>query len=60
MVPAVSTTLNPKATSQGGGRPQNGTLWLARLRQPNSMSRSLDCTDERKRVSGSGANVVRA
>ncbi|KAM1080397.1 hypothetical protein EV1_014938 [Malus domestica] len=26
MVPAVSTTLNPKATSQGGGRPQNGTV----------------------------------
>ncbi|TQE12812.1 hypothetical protein C1H46_001458 [Malus baccata] len=26
MVPVVSTTLNPKATSQGGGRPQNGTV----------------------------------
>ncbi|KAB2609055.1 QWRF motif-containing protein 2 [Pyrus ussuriensis x Pyrus communis] len=66
MVPAVLTTLNPKAASQGGSRPQNGTvrppssssteqqLWPARLRQPNSMSKSLDCTDERKMVSGYG------
>lgn len=35
--------------------------WPARLRQPNSMSRSMDCTDERKRLNGSvNGNVVRA
>ncbi|XVF39824.1 hypothetical protein PTKIN_Ptkin01aG0063200 [Pterospermum kingtungense] len=35
--------------------------WPARLRQPNSMSRSMDCTDERKRLNGSvNSNVVRA
>ncbi|OMO70720.1 hypothetical protein COLO4_28521 [Corchorus olitorius] len=35
--------------------------WPARLRQPNSMTRSMDCTDERKRLNGSGnGNVVRA
>lgn len=34
--------------------------WPARLRQPNSMSRSVDCTDERKKLGGSGGNVVRA
>ncbi|XVE95016.1 hypothetical protein REPUB_Repub02eG0059700 [Reevesia pubescens] len=33
--------------------------WPARLRQPNSMSRSMDCTDERKRLNGSvKGNVV--
>ncbi|XP_022752547.1 QWRF motif-containing protein 2-like isoform X2 [Durio zibethinus] len=32
-----------------------------RLRQPNSVSRSMDCTDERKRLNGSvNGNVVRA
>ncbi|KAJ0025679.1 hypothetical protein Pint_08659 [Pistacia integerrima] len=35
--------------------------WPGRLRQPNSMSRSVDYTDERKKLSGgSGGNVVRA
>ncbi|KAG2699026.1 hypothetical protein I3843_07G173500 [Carya illinoinensis] len=33
--------------------------WPARLRQANCMSRSLDCTDERKKVGGPGS-VVRA
>ncbi|KAK4859352.1 hypothetical protein QYF36_004128 [Acer negundo] len=34
--------------------------WPGRLRQPNSMSRSVDCTDERRKLGGSGGNVVRA
>lgn len=35
--------------------------WPGRLRLPNSMSRSVDFTDERKQLSGgSGGNVVRA
>lgn len=34
--------------------------WPARMQQPNSMSRSMDCTDERKRMGGSRSNVVRA
>ncbi|XWS14786.1 hypothetical protein CRYUN_Cryun35bG0038100 [Craigia yunnanensis] len=36
-------------------------FWPARLRQPNSMSRSMDSMDERKRLNGSvNGNVVRA
>ncbi|KAF2324280.1 hypothetical protein GH714_011590 [Hevea brasiliensis] len=36
--------------------------WPGRLRQPNSLSRSVDCTDDRERLTGSGVNmnVVRA
>jgi hypothetical protein len=34
--------------------------WPGRLRQPNCMSRSLDFTDERKKVDGSAGSVVRA
>ncbi|XVF36399.1 hypothetical protein REPUB_Repub19eG0055200 [Reevesia pubescens] len=35
--------------------------WPARLRQPNSMNRIMDCTDESKRLNGSvNGNVVRA
>ncbi|XP_022772235.1 QWRF motif-containing protein 2-like [Durio zibethinus] len=35
--------------------------WPARLRQPNSVSRSMDCTDEKKRLNGSvTGNVVRS
>ncbi|KAB2619481.1 QWRF motif-containing protein 2 [Pyrus ussuriensis x Pyrus communis] len=49
-----------RADQSENSKPTEQQLWPARLRQPNSMSRSLDCTDERKRVSGSGANVVRA
>lgn len=33
--------------------------WPARLRQANCMTRSLDCTDERRKLGGSGS-VVRA
>ncbi|KAM1725885.1 hypothetical protein ACFX12_016727 [Malus domestica] len=49
-----------RADQSENSKPTEQQLWPARLRQPNSMSRSLDCTDERKRVSGSGVNVVRA
>ncbi|KAM1118841.1 hypothetical protein ACFX2I_043108 [Malus domestica] len=48
------------ADQSENSKPTEQQRWPARLRQPNSMSRSLDCTDERKRMSGSGANVVRA
>ncbi|KAK2660150.1 hypothetical protein Ddye_006683 [Dipteronia dyeriana] len=34
--------------------------WPGRLRQPNPMSRSVDCTDDRRKLGGSGGNVVRA
>ncbi|GMI77402.1 QWRF domain containing 2 [Hibiscus trionum] len=35
--------------------------WPARIRKPDSMTRSVDCTDERKRLNGSvNNNVVRA
>ncbi|ESR46863.1 QWRF motif-containing protein 2 [Citrus sinensis] len=34
--------------------------WPGRSRQPNSLSRSVDCTDERRNLVGSGGNVVRA
>ncbi|TYH11949.1 hypothetical protein ES288_A06G026800v1 [Gossypium darwinii] len=35
--------------------------WPARIKQPDSMARSVDCTDERKRLNGSvNGNVVRA
>ncbi|KAK8492257.1 hypothetical protein V6N11_074240 [Hibiscus sabdariffa] len=35
--------------------------WPARIRQPDSMNRKMDCTDERKRLNGSvNINVVRA
>lgn len=43
-------------------RPVEQQRWPGRLRQPNSLSRSIDCTDDRKRLTGSGVNmnVVRA
>ncbi|KDP41636.1 hypothetical protein JCGZ_16043 [Jatropha curcas] len=43
-------------------RPVEHQRWPARLRQPNSLTRSMDCTDDRKRLIGSGVNmnVVRA
>lgn len=40
-------------------KPVDQHRWPARLRQPNSMTRSMDCTDERHKLGGSG-NVVRA
>ncbi|KAG8632677.1 QWRF motif-containing protein 2 isoform X2 [Manihot esculenta] len=43
-------------------RPLEQQRWPGRLRQPNSLTRSVDCTDDRKRLTGSGinTNVVRA
>ncbi|KAJ4843687.1 hypothetical protein Tsubulata_046030, partial [Turnera subulata] len=48
----------------GADQVENSRPWPGRMRQqnPNSMSRSVDFTDDRKRVTGSGLNgsVVRA
>ncbi|KAF5739451.1 QWRF motif-containing protein 2 [Tripterygium wilfordii] len=41
-------------------QPVEQQRWPGRLRQVNLMSRSVDCTDERRRSDRSGANVVRA
>ncbi|XP_021614352.1 QWRF motif-containing protein 2 isoform X2 [Manihot esculenta] len=43
-------------------RPVEHQRWPGRLRQPNSLNGSLDCTDDRKRltVSGVDMNVIRA
>ncbi|BBG95171.1 unknown function family protein DUF566, partial [Prunus dulcis] len=49
-----------RADQSENSKPTEQQRWPARLRQPNCMTRSLDCTDERRRMSGSGANVVRA
>ncbi|KAJ9166319.1 hypothetical protein P3X46_021093 [Hevea brasiliensis] len=38
-------------------RPVEQQRWPGRLRQPNSLSRSVDCTDDRKRLTGSGMNI---
>ncbi|KAB2623825.1 QWRF motif-containing protein 2-like [Pyrus ussuriensis x Pyrus communis] len=54
MVHAVLKTLNPKAAPPSSSSPTEQHLWPVRLWQPNSMSKSLDCTDERKMVSGYG------
>ncbi|KAK6257242.1 hypothetical protein QUC31_000701 [Theobroma cacao] len=57
--PTAATTTPGRATDQMEN--SKAERWPARLRQPNSMSRSMDCTDERKRLKGSGnGNVVRA
>ncbi|CAK7347446.1 unnamed protein product [Dovyalis caffra] len=43
-------------------RPMEQQRWPGRLRQQNSMTRSMDCTDDGKKLAGSGINlnVVRA
>ncbi|XP_050363197.1 QWRF motif-containing protein 2-like [Argentina anserina] len=41
-------------------RPMEQYRWPARLRPDTCMTKSLDCTVERKKVNGSGSNVVRA
>ncbi|KAK9270473.1 hypothetical protein L1049_026053 [Liquidambar formosana] len=64
-----ATTTTPSRGGRGDGvggadqgensKPIDQHRWPARLRQGNSMSRSLDCTDERNKLGGSGS-VVRA
>ncbi|XP_022768667.1 QWRF motif-containing protein 2-like isoform X2 [Durio zibethinus] len=57
--PTVATTTPGRGTDQTEN--SKTERWPARLRQPNSKSRSMDCTDERKRLNGSvNGNVVRA
>ncbi|XWS21278.1 hypothetical protein CRYUN_Cryun30bG0042100 [Craigia yunnanensis] len=57
--PTAETTTPGRGTDQTEN--SKTVRWPARLRQPNSMSRSMDSTDERKRLNGSvNGNVVRA
>ncbi|KAE8725750.1 hypothetical protein F3Y22_tig00008146pilonHSYRG00132 [Hibiscus syriacus] len=56
--PTVATT-----TVRGTDQMENSKTerWPARIRQQDSMTRSVDCTNERKRLNGSvNRNVVRA
>ncbi|XP_065880841.1 QWRF motif-containing protein 2-like [Euphorbia lathyris] len=57
------TPIPPRGTDQvENSRPVEQQRWPGRLRQPNSMTRSMDCGDSRRRLTGSGvnSNVVRA
>ncbi|XWS24132.1 hypothetical protein CRYUN_Cryun28dG0074400 [Craigia yunnanensis] len=57
--PTAATTTPGRGTDQTEN--SRTERWPARLRQPSSMSRSMDCTNERKRLNGSvNGNVVRA
>ncbi|XVE70179.1 hypothetical protein DITRI_Ditri10aG0051700 [Diplodiscus trichospermus] len=56
---AAATTTPGRVTDQTGN--SKTECWPARLRQPNLMSRSMDCTDERKRLNGSvNGNIGRS
>ncbi|XP_004292753.1 PREDICTED: QWRF motif-containing protein 2-like [Fragaria vesca subsp. vesca] len=54
----VSTPARPDQSENS--RPMDQYRWPARLRPDTCMTKSLDCTVERKKVNGSGSNVVRA
>lgn len=54
----ASTPARPDQSENS--RPMEQYRWPARLRPDTCMTRSLDCTVERKKVNGSGSNVVRA
>ncbi|KAL6207922.1 hypothetical protein ACLB2K_018874 [Fragaria x ananassa] len=54
----VSTPARPDQSENS--RPMEQYRWPARLRPDTCMTKSLDCTVERKKVNGSGSNVVRA
>ncbi|KAL5559153.1 hypothetical protein UlMin_035364 [Ulmus minor] len=50
----------PARDQSENSKPLDQQRWPARLRDVNCMSRSLDCTNERRTVTRSGGNVVRA
>lgn len=54
---ATPTPAKGAADQAENSRPVEQHRWPGRLRQPNSMSRSVDFTDDRKRLTGSGVNV---
>ncbi|KAF9668489.1 hypothetical protein SADUNF_Sadunf14G0008900 [Salix dunnii] len=59
----ATTPIPTRGTDQAeNSRPMEQRRWPGRLRQQNSMTRSMDCTDDGKKLAGSGVNlnVVRA
>ncbi|KAK8596871.1 hypothetical protein V6N13_001477 [Hibiscus sabdariffa] len=55
-----TTTTNP-VTGTDQMENSKAERWPTRIRQPDSMTRSMDCTEERQRLNGSvNNNVVRA
>ncbi|KAJ6722298.1 AUGMIN FAMILY MEMBER [Salix koriyanagi] len=59
----ATTPISTRGADQAeNSRPMEQRRWPGRLRQQNSMTRSMDCTDDGKNFAGSGVNlnVVRA